>query len=453
MPAFPLLTQEQAGQFNNFMLARRGPTFPPVGGGMMPQQIATLQNTPRMPAAMVRDKADELEAYQATVPTIVDPTLSDTELLKQQMSGGASALFDTSGVRQNAAGGMDYGKLKPIRGGSDEVLSNPKFIQLLRRSPQQAAQAYSAITGRDLRNDFQQRQTLDLARRKDMTEAIRGRAIRGEDRFNEETGFFERRVSIPDPKNPMAKVDAWETMDTPSQIAYNENWETAMGSKMAKPNPIATLQKSPRVKAMVMSKYMAMVKAGTHTPAAAFEEALKTTPDDVSGPTPSSQEVASPQAQAANQPYSGPIPVGTTGMMNIAAPRQVWQGMKGQSPMAGPAGWTPPAGPAYDAWANEQARANLGGMVAAPIAAGLDMMPDDATGPGNFATAIMDWNRMSGNARTAISNIPSHISAFFGGNPSWNRPQSKEEMLARMAQNQRDSDEEDRLNRKYRERE
>lgn len=395
MPAFPLLTQEQAGQFNNFLLARRGPTFPTLGAAPSMPQIATLQNPS---AAFMRDQADELEAYKATVPTIVDPTLTDAELLRQQMGGGASALFDTSGARQTAAGGMDYGAAKPIRGGVDEIMANPKFAMLLRRAPEQAARAYQAITGRDLRNDFQQKQKLDLVRRKETSDTLRTQILKGEMRQNPETGFVERKTTIPDPNNPMQKIDAWETMDTEAQLAFNGSWEDAMGAKAARANPIASLQIPANLKPIVMSKYMSMVKAGTHSPAAALEEAIKSTPLGTQSSTaPSSQAAASPHAAAAN-----PVP----------------------APM-------PAAGPAYDAWATQQAQSNVGGAMAAPIQAALGVMPE-RQGPNNFEWAVNDWNRMSGNARKSIGNIPSYVSALFGGRPTWNRPETHEEMVARI---------------------
>lgn len=417
---------------------------------MNPTQIATLQNNiapsgamlppPGAPKAMLTDYYGEAEAIRSTTPGIVDPTLSDTDLLRKQMAGGASALFDTAQARIGPDGGMNYGSMKPIRGGHEELFANPKFAALLRSSPQKAAEAYQAITGRDMGDDFQQRQKLDLARRKEMADTIRGRTLRGEDRHNEETGFFERRVSIPDPNDPMKKVDAWETMDTPSQLAYSANWENAMGLKLGKANPIASLKKSPAVKAAVMNKYINLVKAGTHTPAQALEEAITTTPDDVQPNSPPTAAVATPQTQAANQPMSGPIPMGLLGTGNIAAPRQVWEGMRGQSPLAGPAGWAPPAGEQYDAWATEQAGQGLAKAHHA-IGSGLATVTGGAMGAiDKAAWAANDWNRISSNIRGSIGNIPSHISAMFGGQPTWNRPESKEEMIMRITRERQEEE-------------
>jgi len=255
--------------------------------------LATLQKPAAMPVSMQRERSNELEATAAAIPNIVDPTLPDTELLKQQIGAGAGELFDTHQARISPAGGMDYGTMKPIRGGKEEIFANPKFANLLRRDPVRAAKAYQAITGRDMSSDFEEERKLSLVRKKDIADTTRGQFMRGEVRQHPTTGFFERNVTIEDPTNPMAKTRAWETLDAPQQELYAREWEGAIGSPMTTNNPIAQLKRPPAVKALVMAKYIEKVKGGMDV-RTAFEQAIAEVPYSSSTASTSSAPPTSP---------------------------------------------------------------------------------------------------------------------------------------------------------------
>lgn len=305
---FPTLTTDQAAAFNQFLVFNRGRgggvggIYPPVS------PFATLQNQPRMPAAMVRDQAEEVEATVAGVAPIIDQSLPDEELLKRQMSM-APAMFDSRGVTPGAGGiGLNYGGMKPIRGGSDELLNNPKFAQLLRVDPRRAAQAYQSLTGRTLGEDFQQKQKMDIARQKDFADTTRSQLMRGDIRQEPETGMFQRRQRIQSKDNPMQTVDTWEDLSADEQEIYAKSWETALGAKMFRPNPIASLGKSPAVKALVAVRYADKVRNGM-SPREALEAAILETPE---GSTPVSAGPAMSQAQ--RMAMTGPSDADVTAM-------------------------------------------------------------------------------------------------------------------------------------------
>lgn len=300
MPIFPTISQDQSRQFNNFALGRRGPLFP--------TQVAPLQS--RLPAAMVRDQYEEAEATSAGLAPLVDYSMSDPELVRSQWGRGGSAvgeMFGGPAPKLKPGGGMDYTGIKPIRGGSEELLSNPKFLQIARYDPRKAAVVYKAITGRDMGNDFQEKQKMDAMRQKEMSDTIRSGVMRGDLRQNPETGFVERKASVPDPKNPMQKIDAWETMDAEAQLAMTSNWERAMGAKQARSNPLATLQMPPQQKALVMANYMRLVQTGQMAPREALTEAIKMTPGgDAGSGAPPTASVSTPHAASASPPPKDP---------------------------------------------------------------------------------------------------------------------------------------------------
>lgn len=49
----------------------------------------------------------------------------------------------------------------------------------------------------------------------------------------------------------------------------------------------------------------------------------------------------------------------------------------------------------------------------------------------NVDWATEDMNRYASNMVAGIGNIPANISSWFGGNPTWMRPESHSEMVAR----------------------
>lgn len=393
MQAFPLVAEHMLPASNAFFASRR---FPPVSFGR--PGIATLQNPQnvlmnqlaRYQAKETVTGLEEQETMEENLGPMVHNDMPDADLARAQLARGGdylrSVLPAGSPQPKPAPGGFDYSGVKPIRS-DDELFQNPKFSALARSNPAAAAKVYKAVTGRDMGSVLENKRKMEAARGKDFTEAIRGSLARGDIRQNPDTGLIERKVSMPDPNNPLGKVDAWETAEAEFQGVATQHWEGATGMRFAKPNPLTQGGIPAQMQPMLLALYRRNLTEGKLSPQDAMREAVKALPTT----TQQINTTPTPHAAAASPPPTDPVK--------------------------------------FQEWATAQAKASGGNVAnwAADKAVGAMRTVDMAT---------EDAGRIMGNMATGIYNLPNRISTFFGGEPlyDWARPTSKAEMEARRAE-------------------
>lgn len=342
-------------------------------------------------------------------------------------------------------GRLDYSGVKPV-GGAQELISNKKFIALASRDPQRAAEVYKGFTGRDYATDAEERVKQEVSMKRDYTEAIRQGVLKGDIRRSPETGMLERKVSVPDPKNPLSgKIDVWEPAEAEIQSADTRYWQDATGQPMARPNIV---EKVPYMhRGMFMDTYRKKVTEGL-SPREAMEAAFTAVPTTDVKPsaepkTPtqaqrmlidkSAAEVRNDARMISSINGLGGV-VGTPVGGSLAAMQQLERSI---------ASGQPPEDPAlFQLWSdlkNKQRVENLG----ATVGEGLDFL-------GNFGQTYMDAINSAGSYTrnlfgTGIPNTVKSGLSIFGVNAPWNwqRPLGKAEQEAQDLEARRRREDED----------
>lgn len=182
-------------------------------------QLATLQKD-------VVDPGDHLAN-----PLVYDQ--GDTELVRSQFARGGGAaqkilLEHTYGGEAEGKGfgnmltpegKINYAGIKPVKM-ADDLTNNKAFMALASRDPEQASKVYKDLIGTDYAADFAEKLKQKTAMERDYKEGIRSQFMQGKMRRNPETGWLERKVSEPDPTNPLgSKREVWAPADPAVQEA------------------------------------------------------------------------------------------------------------------------------------------------------------------------------------------------------------------------------------------
>lgn len=149
----------------------------------------------------------------------------DTELAKAQFARAGSmapSLLGAQPVRTPT--GFDYSNITPIKAPED-LLNNPKFVQLARIDPDRAGALYQSFTGKSFAADLKEKEVQKTAMTKDYEEGIRKGFISGDLRRNPTMGWLERKQTFPSMIPGEPPQERWEPVSSEMQQAdkdYNK---------------------------------------------------------------------------------------------------------------------------------------------------------------------------------------------------------------------------------------
>lgn len=344
-------------------------------------KIATLQKDTVTPD----DYVDSSYVYGQD-----DPTLAKAQYARA--GSAAPLLFGNTPAR--TATGFDYSGVTPIKEPND-LLSNPKFVQLARIDPKKADTLYTSFTGRSFAQDMKDKETQKMAMMKDYENGIRSGFISGDLRRNPTMGWLERRRVISNPLDPTEPQKVtWEPVSSEMQQADKDYNKFSTGYQ--RPNTI--IDEVPMSHRDIFLQTFAEQKKLGKTDKEAAKAAASLIAAAPQGPN---------QLAQLNQRPEPPPPAAVKA--NPTTP--------------------PPTDPeAYQMWATQQAQ-DQGNNLAQGVVGLNDWMQQKIFQP---VAKGLDWvDNTEAEMTRGLHNLPNKLSVMFGGKPvtSWVPPQPKKNTI------------------------
>jgi hypothetical protein len=345
-------------------------------------KIATLQKDTVTPD----DYVDSSYVYGQD-----DPTLAKAQYARA--GSAAPLLFGNTPAR--TATGFDYSGVTPIKG-PDDLLSNPKFVQLARIDPKKADTLYTSFTGRSFAQDMKDKETQKMAMMKDYENGIRSGFISGDLRRNPTMGWLERRRVISNPLDPTEPQKVtWEPVSSEMQQADKDYNKFSTGYQ--RPNTI--IDEVPMSHRDIFLQTFAEQKKLGKTDKEAAKAAASLIAAAPQGPN---------QLAQLNQRPEPPPPAAVK---------------------ANPTPPPPAEGDDYQTWATQQATA--GPNIFDAMSAAARPVWDYGVKPvGKFIMGLNEGSRIAENAATGVANLPNMLAIKMGAKKPlypWLRPSTKEE--------------------------
>lgn len=194
-------------------LATRG-MGPSAGVGIAPLQKDVVDPGDHLANPLVYDQGDE-----QLVRSQFSRGGGAAQKILLEHSYGAAAEGKGFGNMLTPEGKINYAGIKPVKM-ADDLTSNKAFMALAARDPEQASKVYKDLIGTDYSADFSEKLKQRTAMEHAYKTGIRDQFLQGKMRRNPETGWLERKVSEPDPTNPLgAKREVWTAADPALQEA------------------------------------------------------------------------------------------------------------------------------------------------------------------------------------------------------------------------------------------